>query len=156
MRNFRQTVCAAIAATLAIAEFASPIKAQSFLRDSVADIVQSVMPAVVAISIKGMTDPSGTDEARKGFNAPVIVDLVGSGVIADPSGIIVTNRHVIEGAYAIQVQLFDGTIARGQLLGKGLGGIDLAIVKIDVGRPLPTALIGDSDKVRIGDRVLAV
>jgi serine protease Do len=156
MRNFHQRVCAAIAACLATATLASPTKAQSLPRDSVADIVQSVMPAVVAISIKGMTDPSGTDEARKGFNAPVIVDLVGSGVIADPSGIIVTNRHVIEGAYAIQVRLYDGTIARGQLLGKGLGGIDLAVVKIDVGHPLPTAAIGDSDNVRIGDRVLAV
>jgi serine protease Do len=156
MRNFHQTVFAAIAATLAIAILATPVKAQSLLRDSTADIVEAVMPAVVAISIKGMVDPSGTDEARKGFNAPVIVDLVGSGVIADPSGIIVTNRHVIDNAYSIQVQLYDGTIARGQLLGKGLGGIDLAVVKIDVGRPLPTAAIGDSDKVRIGDRVLAV
>jgi serine protease Do len=154
MRNFSQPLCAVIAATVALA-LASPIKAQSLPRDSVADIVQSVMPAVVAISIKGMVDPSGTDAARKGFNAPLIVDLVGSGVIADPSGVIVTNRHVIEGAYSIQVQLYDGTIAKGQLIGKGLGGIDLAVVKIDVGRPLPTALIGDSDKVRIGDRVLA-
>ncbi|MEA2832051.1 MAG: serine protease Do [Methylobacteriaceae bacterium] len=156
MRNFHQTVFAAIAAGLALTPLATPVKAQSLLRDSTADIVEAVMPAVVAISIKGMVDPSGTDEARKGFNAPVIVDLVGSGVIADSSGIIVTNRHVIDNAYSIQVQLYDGTIARGQLLGKGLGGIDLAVVKIDVGRPLPTATIGDSDKVRIGDRVLAV
>jgi serine protease Do len=156
MRNFHQTVFAAIATSLALTPLATPVKAQSLLRDSTADIVEAVMPAVVAISIKGMVDPSGTDEARKGFNAPVIVDLVGSGVIADSSGIIVTNRHVIDNAYSIQVQLYDGTIARGQLLGKGLGGIDLAVVKIDVGRPLPTAAIGDSDKVRIGDRVLAV
>src|SRR5438270_13167027 len=107
MHNFHQLVCAAVAATLALATLTSPTKAQSLLRDSVADIVQLVMPAVVAISIKGMVDPSGTDEARKGFNAPVIVDLVGSGVIADPSGIIVTNRHVIEGAYYILVRLSD-------------------------------------------------
>ena len=142
MRNFHQGLCAAIAACLAIAPFATPTKAQSLLRDSVADIVQSVMPAVVAISIKGMVDPSGTDEARKGFNAPLIADLVGSGVVADPSGIIVTNRHVIEGAYSIQVQLYDGTIAKGQLLGKGLGGIDLALVKATSGtrfRPLSSA-----------------
>ena len=156
MRNLHQRFCAVVTAALAIATLTSPARAESLLRDSTADIVEAVMPAVVAISIKGMVDPSGTDESRKGFNAPLIVDLVGSGVIADPSGIIVTNRHVIEGAYSIQVRLYDGTIAKGQLLGKGLGGIDLAIVKIDVGHPLPTAAIGDSDKVRIGDRVLAV
>src|SRR5947209_8446175 len=156
MHNFHQLVCAAVVATLALATLTSPTRAQSLLRDSTADIVEAVMPAVVAISIKGMVDPSGTDEARKGFHAPLIVDLVGSGVIADPTGIIVTNRHVIEGAYSIQVQLYDGTMTRGQLLGKGLGGIDLAVVKIDVGRLLPAALIGDSDKVRIGDRVLAL
>src|SRR5947209_2662566 len=79
--------------------------AQSAFRDSSADIVRSVMPSVVAIAIKGMVDPSGDDGSRKGFNAPFIVELVGSGVIADATGVIVTNRHVIEGAYQIQVRL---------------------------------------------------
>jgi serine protease Do len=135
---------------------APPATAQPLLRDSSADIVESVMPSVVGIAIKGMIDPSEDDGSRNGFNAPVIVDLVGSGVIADATGLIVTNRHVIEGAYQIQVRLHDGTTAKARLLGKGLGGIDLAVIKIDVGHPLAAARLGDSNEVRIGDRVLAV
>jgi S1-C subfamily serine protease len=65
MRNFHKTACAAIAASLTIATFAAPASAQSLLRDSTADIVEAVMPAVVAISIKGMVDPSGTDERAR-------------------------------------------------------------------------------------------
>jgi serine protease Do len=114
------------------------------------------MPSVVGIAIKGMIDPSEDDGSRNGFNAPVIIDLVGSGVIADATGLIVTSRHVIEGAYQIQVRLHDGTTAKARLLGKGLGGIDLAVIKIDVGHPLAAARLGDSNEVRIGDRVLAV
>jgi serine protease Do len=63
---------------------------------------------------------------------------------------------VIEGAYQIQVRLHDGTTAKARLLGKGLRGIDLAVIKIDVGTPLAAARLGDSDEVRLGDRVLAV
>jgi serine protease Do len=114
------------------------------------------MPSVVGIASKGMIDPSEDDGSRKGFNAPFIVDLVGSGVIADATGLIVTNRHVIEGAYQIQVRLHDGTTAKARLLGKGLRGIDLAVIKIDVGHPLAAARLGDSNEVRVGDRVLAV
>jgi serine protease Do len=114
------------------------------------------MPSVVGIATKGMIDPSEDDGSRDRFNAPVIVDLVGSGVIADATGLIVTNRHVIEGAYQIQVRLHDGTTAKARLLGKGLRGIDLAVIKIDVGRPLAAARLGDSNEVRVGDRVLAV
>jgi serine protease Do len=136
--------------------FSPPATAQSSPRNSLADIVESVMPSVVGIATKGMIDPSEDDGSRDRFNAPVIVDLVGSGVIADATGLIVTNRHVIEGAYQIQVRLHDGTTAKARLLGKGLRGIDLAVIKIDVGRPLAAARLGDSNEVRVGDRVLAV
>jgi serine protease Do len=119
-------------------------------------MVESVMPSVVGIASKGMIDPAEDDGSRNGFNAPVIVDLVGSGVIADATGLIVTNRHVIEGAYQIEVRLHDGSTAKARLLGKGLRGIDLAVIKIDVGDPLAAARLGDSDEVRVGDRVLAV
>ena len=87
--------------------------------------------------------------------APHIVDIVGSGSIIDASGIIVTNRHVIENAYEIYVTLQDGTTKQARLLGKGLN-FDLALLKIDAGRRLPAITVGNSDKVRVGDRVLAI
>jgi serine protease Do len=155
MRNFLSGFYAVMIAGL-VSSIVSPAPAQSSPRNSLADMVESVMPSVVGIASKGMIDPAEDDGSRNGFNAPVIVDLVGSGVIADATGLIVTNRHVIEGAYQIEVRLHDGSTAKARLLGKGLRGIDLAVIKIDVGHPLAAARLGDSDEVRVGDRVLAV
>jgi serine protease Do len=147
-----------VRATIGLATFLLPptATAQSLFHDVSTDIVRSVLPSLVAITTKGMVDPSEDDGSRKGFNAPFIVDRVGSGVIVDATGLIVTNRHVIEGAYQIQVQLHDGTTTKARLLGKGLGGIDLAVIKIDVGHPVVAARLGDSNEVQVGDRVLAV
>jgi serine protease Do len=124
--------------------------------DSFADVVAKVMPSVVNISVKGMGEmPMMDKEAKNVSYAPHIVDIVGSGSIVDSNGLIVTNRHVIDNAYEITVTLQDGTTHNARLLGKGLG-FDLAILKVDVGYPLPAIKIGDSDQVRVGDRVLAV
>jgi serine protease Do len=124
--------------------------------DSYAEIVAKVMPSVVNIAVKGMGEmPMMDKEAKNVSYAPHIVDIVGSGSIVDANGLIVTNRHVIDNAYEITVILQDGTTANARLLGKGLG-FDLAILKIDVDYPLPAIKIGDSDQVRVGDRILAV
>jgi serine protease Do len=156
MGNFLSGFYAAMMIGVVSAILPSPATAQSSPHNSFADIVESVLPSVVGIASKGMIDPSEDDGTRKGFNAPVMVDLFGSGVIADETGLIVTNRHIIEGAYQIQVRLHDGTTAKARLLGKGLKGIDLAVIKIDVTHPLTAARLGDSNEVRVGDRVLAV
>ena len=99
--------------------------------------------------------PMMDKDAKNVSYAPHIVDIVGSGSIVDTNGLIVTNRHVIDNAYEITVHFQDGTSANARLLGKGLG-FDLAILKVDVGYPLPAIKIGDSDKIRVGDRVLAI
>ena len=124
--------------------------------ESFADLVARVAPTVVNISIKGMGQaPMMNGEGKSVSYAPHIVDLVGSGVIVDPSGVIVTNKHVIDNAYEITVTLSDRTAVQARLLGKGLT-FDLAILKIDVDHPLPSIKVGDSDKVRVGDRVIAI
>jgi len=124
--------------------------------ESFADLVTRVASAVVNISIKGMGQaPMMNGEGKSVGYAPHIVDLVGSGVIVDPTGVIVTNKHVIDNAYEITVTLSDRTAVQARLLGKGLT-FDLAILKIDVDHPLPSIKVGDSDKVRVGDRVIAI
>jgi serine protease Do len=124
--------------------------------ESFADLVTRVASAVVNISIKGMGQaPMMNGEGKSVGYAPHIVDLVGSGVIVDPTGVIVTNKHVIDNAYEITVTISDRTAVQARVLGKGLT-FDLAILKIDVDHPLPSIKVGDSDKVRVGDRVIAI
>ena len=124
--------------------------------DTFAALVKNVLPSVVNISVKGKGQGANTGEVAENVSyAPHIVDIVGSGSIVDSSGIIVTNRHVIENAYEIYVTLQDGTTKEARLLGKGLS-FDLALLKIDLDRALPAIRVGNSDEVHVGDRVLAI
>ena len=79
---------------------------------------------------------------------------LGSGVIVDESGHIVTNHHVIANADSIRVQLADGRVADAHIVGRD-PDTDLAVLKIDLS-PLPVALFGRSDQLRVGDVVLAI
>jgi Do/DeqQ family serine protease len=90
------------------------------------------------------------------FNGPPRVQSsLGSGVIIDPTGIIVTNNHVIRDADMVKVALSDGREFESKVLLKD-ESTDLAILKIDAGEPLPALPLGDSDKVEVGDLVLAI
>ncbi|HEU5230336.1 MAG TPA: trypsin-like peptidase domain-containing protein [Ktedonobacteraceae bacterium] len=102
-------------------------------------VVTKVRPTVVQINV--VTQNGGE---------------LGSGVIIDPRGYIVTNNHVIAGGQKIQVVLFDGHTLPGQIAGTAPND-DLAVVKIDPGKiKLAVATIGDSSKLRVGQEVLAV
>ena len=78
----------------------------------------------------------------------------GSGVIISKDGYIVTNNHVIEGADIISVKLNDGREFKGRIIGTD-PSTDLALVKVE-GENLPTIPVGDSDRLKIGEWVLAV
>jgi serine protease Do len=83
---------------------------------------------------------------------------LGSGVIVDPKGYIVTNRHVVENADRVRVTLMDepaGTFHDAKVIGTD-AETDLAVIKIDIGRALPAAKIGNSDGMQVGDWVLAI
>jgi len=79
----------------------APICAAGAAPESFAPLAARVSPAVVNISIKGMGEAPMMmkGDGKSIAYAPHIIDLVGSGVIFDPSGIIVTNNHVIDNAY---------------------------------------------------------
>ena len=84
---------------------------------------------------------------------------LGSGVIVDPKGYIVTNRHVVNKADRIRVKLKDDPLGSPGHEAKVVGvdeESDLAVIKIDAGKPLPTAKLGNSDGAEVGDWVLAV
>jgi serine protease Do len=83
---------------------------------------------------------------------------LGSGVIVDPKGYIVTNRHVIEKADRIRVRLQDdppGIQHDAKVVGEDQE-TDLAVIKIDMDRAVPTAKLGNSDSMQVGDWVLAI
>lgn len=93
-------------------------------------------------SLRGTTMKSGTDES------------IGSGVLVDPSGIIVTNYHVVSQVESIEVKLADGRRFDAQLLGAD-AATDLAVLKIDA-MNLPVAQWGDSNTVEAGEMVWAI
>ncbi len=91
-----------------------------------------------------------------GKQPPQAERSLGSGVILDKSGYILTNNHVVEQASKIQVQLNgDTTKYTAKVIGTD-EDTDLAVIKIDAGKELPFAKLGNSDGVQVGDWVLAI
>jgi serine protease Do len=80
---------------------------------------------------------------------------VGSGVIVDPTGIVLTNNHVVEGADEVTVELSDGREFKAKEI-KTDPDSDLAVVRLADAKDLPVARLGDSDKLAIGDWVIAI
>ena len=128
------------------------------------ELVARELPAVVSISImRGPSPIVGTTAASTaaaaqpsgGSTAPRGRRFLGSGFIIDPSGIIVTNRHVIEGATDILVTLQDNTLLHATLLAQA-DQIDVALIKVLPDSPLPAIQFGDSDAVHVADHVLAI
>jgi serine peptidase DegS len=126
-----------------------------------ADAVQRAAPAVVNIyTARVVTErvtPSTIDELLRDVLPRYrqrIENSLGSGVIIDHDGHIVTNHHVIENADAIRVQLADERVADASIVGRD-PDTDLAVLRIDL-KDLPVATLGRSDRLRVGDVVLAI
>ena len=169
----RLALVAGIAATFVAA---GPTTARG--PESVAPIAEPLMPAVVNIatsqSVKGI---QGTPlpKSQKGspfeeffeeyFNKkdkPSVAPdnkkstSLGSGFVVDPSGLIVTNNHVIEGADEIIVSFADGSRLKvDKVIGKDAKA-DLALLKVTPRKPLAFVKFGSSDEVRVGDWVMAI
>jgi serine protease Do len=145
----------------------APIASGVMNQNSYADLVTRVSPAVVTIRStervrQAQQFPFMDDPTLREFfgdrlpqqQQPQRVQGVGSGVIVNADGYILTNHHVVDGAQEIRVELTDKRIFTAKLVGSDQPS-DLAVIKIDA-RNLPTLSLGDSDKVRVGDFVLAV
>ncbi|HEX3251374.1 MAG TPA: DegQ family serine endoprotease [Pyrinomonadaceae bacterium] len=139
------------------------------VQTSYADLVSRVAPAVVTIrstersrpaqQFPFMDDPNfrdffGDRMPQQQQQPPQRVQGVGSGVIVNSEGYILTNHHVVDGAIEVKVELTDNRTFTAKLVGSDPPS-DLAVLKIDA-KDLPTLSLGDSDKVRVGDAVLAV
>ena len=115
-----------------------------------ADLAERLQPGLVHVrvqrTLKEDTLREDSGERRRS---------TGSGFVIDPSGLIVTNAHVIEGAAAIQVRLADGRRFQGKVVGRD-NRVDLALVKIEGATGLTPLPLGDSNRLRVGEFVLAL
>ena len=135
---------------------------------SYADVVSKTAPAVVTIHSQTrvrqpqqypfMSDPFFRqffgDRAPQGPPVERQRQGLGSGVIVDANGYILTNHHVVDGADQIRVDLNDGRSLEARVVGSDPPS-DLAVLKVDASN-LPVLVLGDSDRTRVGDVVLAL
>ena len=120
---------------------------------NVADVVGRALPSIVNITVLRVIVPDDTPSANsKGENYAV---FVGSGAIVDPTGVIVTNKHVIQGGARIWVTLSDKTRLQAQLIAAAALN-DLALLKVKLPEGRPVLHFGDSDRLRVGQAVIAV
>ena len=164
------------------------LPAPKLLSNQFSQIAKSLEPAVVNINTESTIKPSvrrrgpqggqggqgpGDDDENNPFGdffdrffggqggadaGPIRERSLGSGVIVDSKGFIVTNRHVVEKADRIRVRLQDdppGVLHDAKVIGTDQE-TDLAVIKIEVEKSLPTAKLGNSDSMQVGDWVLAV
>jgi len=148
------------------------------LSNQFSQIAKTLEPAVVNINTESTIKPSvrkrggqdGQDDESpfgdffdkffggQGDNGPIRERSLGSGVIVDSKGYIVTNRHVVEKADRIRVRLQDdppGVQHDAKVIGADQE-TDLAVIKVDVEHSLPVAKLGNSESMQVGDWVLAV
>jgi serine protease Do len=139
-----------------------PAIAQRGLPDF-ADLAQSVIPAVVSIQVTAREGSASewrgqqrgrpqSEQARRGGRP--IIQGAGSGFIIEPSGIIVTNAHVIGDAANVLVGLHDGSEYPATIIGVD-ELTDIALLKIEAQRPLSAVSLGHSRQMRVGQWVLA-
>ncbi|HEY1942172.1 MAG TPA: DegQ family serine endoprotease [Roseiarcus sp.] len=175
---------AALALALAAAALAAPAPllgaSPAFAQakpTNLADLVDGVADAVVNISAtqtvedktpEGMPDlPKGTpfDDMfeqffknhglNNGAPHPHKMSSLGSGFVIDPSGIVITNNHVVGDANDVVVIFTDGRKLKATIVGKD-PKVDVAVLKVESDKPFKTVKFGDSDKMRVGDGVMAV
>ena len=129
-------------------DWTPPTSTEASELPSIADVVAKVKPSVVAINTEVVT--------VGGFFGPQTQEGAGSGWIIKENGIIVTNNHVVEGAESITVTLDDGRTFSVDMETVATDWItDLAVLKINA-ENLPTVSVGGSDKLRVGDWVVAI
>jgi serine protease Do len=113
-----------------------------------ADLADQLKPALVHIRVRRAAGKDKDDESEPRRSS-------GSGFLIEPGGLIVTNANVVEDANWLQVRLADGRRFNGRVIGQD-SRVDLALVRIDNAANLPTLPLGDSNRLRVGEFVMAL
>jgi serine protease Do len=144
------------------------IKDEGGFSNVISKVAEELTPAVVHIDISGTvvqqapSNPFGSDPFFRYFFGPsqqgeqkVPIRALGSGVIINKDGYILTNNHVVANADSIDVELYDGTKHKAKVIGAD-SSTDLAVIKIDPTPGMKYAKLGDSDKIKVGQWVVAI
>ena len=124
----------------------------------------SIVPLLPALSLSADPEKSITQVVEEQGKAVLVItnlgfgdapQAVGSGFLIQPNGVVVTNYHVIENAQAVTVKLPDGRKFRVQGVLGSDAELDVAVLKLET-KGLPTIPLGDSDHVKVGQRVIAI
>jgi serine protease Do len=133
--------------TLAVALTLHPLAARAVATPmDWSGIVSQVLPSVVNISVETISNKDGSPQRQR---------VVGTGFIIDPNGTIVTNKHVIAGAFRITVTLSDHSQWNAKLIA-ACRLLDLAIIRINVGHKLPFLTFANSNNARVGDPIMVI
>src|SRR5262245_60175734 len=162
--GFAQPPAPAAGVAAPLVRVAAPESSNTFRQ-----VAAAVGPAVLNINtvtvVRGpatgprspMEEFFGEEFFRRFFSGPreYTQRSLGSGVIVDPSGIALTNAHVVEGATEIEVVTAEGKKHKAKILGADAKS-DLAVLRLQDSGPFPAARLGDSDQVQVGDWALAI
>jgi serine protease Do len=144
-------VVVSLVAVSMTASAARPSRAEDLRRTAIVRAVESQRDAVVNIHGQKFVPPSDDDEGGELRR----VNGMGTGVVVDPRGYVVTNYHVVEGVRRIEVTLANGRTTSATLVSHD-PRTDLAVIKIASETPLPVITIGTSSDLMIGETVLAL
>jgi serine protease Do len=123
-------------------------------QSTVVRIQQMTGPAVVSVKTESQ-EKRGAQTGKETPKGEPPHRGVGSGVIVDPRGFVLTNNHVIERADEIELTLADGQTFKGTVIGRD-PKTDLAMIKVDTDVDLPVVVLGDSDTVKVGHWAVAI
>ncbi len=124
-------------------------------RDDNVNLVERVKNAVVNIHSERTVTQSADDPFRPGLTQPQRVNGMGTGIVLDPRGYIVTNFHVIDDVQSLRVRLCDGTNCVARVIATDKEN-DLALVKIDPPKPLSMVPLGTAQDLMLAEKVIAI
>ena len=159
----RGAITAVMAALFAVPGLASsrlaaadPLpRASAGRRDEVVAVVDRVKAAVVNIHSERTVDSPADDPFRTTGLQPQRVNGMGTGIVLDPRGYIVTNYHVVDDVQSLRCRLVDGTTCPARVLATDKAA-DLAVIKIDPPSPLPLVPLGTAQDLYLAERVIAI
>ena len=179
-RRAPRVAAAALAAALASTSLVAvaPTAAMAVPAGGYGDLVETVSPAVVYVEVTAKVAPANAqgglpegfpyEEFQKRFGMPFGMmpgmpgmpdgqqrQGVGSGFVISEDGLVVTNQHVVDNAETVRIKFADGTALDAKVVGAD-PLTDIALLKVEADKPLPTVKFGDSDAVRVGDEVIAM